>query len=459
MFGNNVAFEMAANYDSCAGNHQLARVTHSQDNPSKPLGFWSCWSLTVGIMIGSGVFLLPSVLAPYGTLSFVGWLLTGGGSVLLALVFARLATRTHQSGGVYIYTRDAFGDLPSFLVAWGYWTCYWIAIPAMAIAFVGYLGVFVPALNDNMLAQCLVALGLIWLSIWINCLGLREASSVQLLMTLLKLIPLLLIVALAAYSGTGENLPSFNPKQASPLTVLATTALLTMWAFSGMEAGAMPAGDVKNPTQTIPRAIIWGTVTVAFVYIASTAAVMLLVPAEDLVQSNAPFADAAQGLGSWGPSLIAIGAMVSTAGAMHGVIFVSGQIPMAVAVDRLAPALFARRNSGGSPTLSLLIVGVLASILLATNYSRGLLGMFTFLAMMSTLAFMVPMIVCSLAEFRYSMTSERAWAAVALLAFLYSVFAVLGSGWTTIAWGLVFLAAGIPIYYWMRRANPEAAST
>ena len=136
MFGNNVAFEMAANYDSCAGNHQLARVTHSQDNLSKPLGFWSCWSLTVGIMIGSGVFLLPSVLAPYGTLSFAGWLLTGGGSVLLALVFARLATRTRQSGGVYIYTRDAFGDLPSFIVAWGYWTCYWIAIPAMAIAFV-----------------------------------------------------------------------------------------------------------------------------------------------------------------------------------------------------------------------------------------------------------------------------------------------------------------------------------
>ena len=397
--------------------------------------------------MGSGVFLLPSVLAPYGTLSFSGWLVTGFGSILLALVFARLAARTSRSGGVYVYTRDAFGDLPGFIIAWGYWTCYWIAIPAMAIAFVGYLGVFVPALNNSPIWQCCAALALMWLSIFVNTRSLKEATFVQLLMTVLKLLPLLVVIVLAMVSGDVANLPSSNPSGSPVLEVLATTALLTMWAFSGMEAGAMPAGDVKNPESTIPKALIWGTVTVALIYVSSTAAVMLLVPADQLVGSTAPFADAASSLGSWGAKLIAVGALISTAGAMHGTTFIAGHIPMAVALDKQAPQWLARRNAGGSPTLSLLLVGVLSTILLLTNYSRGLLGMFTLLVMMSTLAFMVPMIVCSLAEFLHSRHSARGWGAVAMAALLYSVFAVLGSGWQTILWGLLFLACGVPVHY------------
>ncbi len=425
----------------------------ASSHQDRQLGFWACWSLTVGIMIGSGIFLLPAVLAPYGMLSFAGWLITGGGSVLLALVFARLASRTRQSGGVYIYTRDAFGDLAGFLVAWGYWTCYWIAIPAMALAFVGYLAVFFPHLAAQPLPQALIALALMWVSIYINIRGLKEATSVQLLMTIFKLIPLLLIIGLALISGSTSTLPETNPKQLPLFETLTATALLTMWAFSGMEAGAMPAGDVKDAERTVPRAIVLGTLTVAFIYIALTAAVMSLVSASELANSTAPFSAAAAGLGDWGPELIAVGALVSTAGALHGTTFVAGHIPMAVALDKLAPAWFAQRNSGGSPTLSLLLVGVLATILLLANYSRGLIEMFTFLVMMSTLAFMVPMLVCSLAEFIYSRKSTKLWTAVALIAMLYSAFAILGSGFTTILWGLLFMTLGVPLFYLLRSAQ------
>ena len=86
----------------------------------KPLGFWSCWSLTVGCMIGSGIFMLPAVLAPYGLISFGGWVLTGAGSILLALVFARLASRTTRTDGPYAYVHDTFGDVFGFANAWGY---------------------------------------------------------------------------------------------------------------------------------------------------------------------------------------------------------------------------------------------------------------------------------------------------------------------------------------------------
>jgi APA family basic amino acid/polyamine antiporter len=417
------------------------------DNNEKKLGFWSCWSLNVGIMIGSGVFLLPAILAPFGLMSFAGWLITGGGSILLALVFSRLSSRTSRSGGPYIYTKDAFGNLPAFLIAWSYWCCYWIAIPATAIAFVGYLTIFIPALEQDTTLQCIATLALMWTLTLVNIRGLKEASSVQIITTILKLIPLVIIIGLGFAIGSSDNLPEFNPQNMSVLEGLAATALLTMWAFSGMEAGTMPAGDVKNAQTTIPRAIVAGTLTVAVVYIASTAAIMMLVPAQVLVNSTAPFADAAQALGDWGPKLVAIGAMVSTAGALNGVIFISGQMPTAVALDKLTPAILARKNKGGAPVVSLLLASSLATVLLIANYSRGLIGSFTFLVMMSTLTYMVPLLASALAEFKYSLKSSRAWAAVAMIAFLYSVFIVLGSGLEVIAWCIVFVLIGVPVYY------------
>ena len=431
---------------------------NSSKNPKK-LGFWSCWSLTVGIMIGSGIFLLPSVLAPYGKISFIGWGVTALGAILFSLVIARLSARTHASGGVYRYARDAFGDLTGFLIAWGYWACYWIALPAMAIAFIGYLSVFFPAIKASPNLQLFIALSLIWIGVIVNMKGMKEAAFVQILMTLLKIIPLLLVIALGVSVGDYGNIEKLESQTTSPLAAVAATALLTMWAFSGLEAGAMPAGDVRNAEKTIPRAVIFGTLTVAFIYIASTAAVMFLLDPADLTTSTAPFADAVAQFGEWAPALIAIGALFSTAGALNGTLFVTGQVPMAMAIDGLAPQRFAKRNQNGSPRFSLFIAGVLASVLLIINFSRGLIGIFTFMITMSTLAFLVPLFVCSLAELKYSWKAKTGsrltnlWIPVSILAALYSVFTILGSGVEVIVWGIVFFVIGLPIYFLLARSQ------
>ena len=421
-------------------------------NPAmKPLGFWGCWSLTVGVMIGSGIFLLPTVLAPYGLMSFGGWLLTGGSSILLALVLARLAGRTKRTGGPYAYAHDAFGDLPGFLIGWGYWASVWIATPTIALAFVGYLGVFFPALNDAPMAQLAIALALLWGLTLVNIRGVREAGIVQLAMTFLKLIPLILIIFAGLAFGSPDNLPEFNPTGGSLPGVLAPTALLTMWAFAGMEAGVIPAGEVADPEKTMPRAIIIGVITVTIIYIGSTAAVMMLVPAEQLAQSTSPFSQAARVLGTWGPPLVAAGALVSTAGSLNGNVFVSGQMPLAVSLDRLAPEFLAIRNRGHAPYWSLIIATAFASLLLLANFSRGLVGAFTFMLMMSTLTTLIPMLASALAEFKHSWRSARGWAAIAVLGALYAIFAILGSGLEVLAWGAVLLALGVPVFYLGRR--------
>lgn len=417
-----------------------------EETSTTSLGFWTCWSLTVGIMIGSGIFILPSVLAPYGMMSFAGWGITAIGSIAIALVISRLSARTSRSGGVYIYTQEAFGDLMGFMIAWGYWIAYWLSIPAIAIAFVGYMGVFVPELNNNPKPQAVCALALIWVLTLINMRSLKGAGFTQLLMTGLKLIPLCLIIAFGFATGDTTNLPAVNPQNDPFWATLATTALLTMWAFSGLEAGAVAASDVKDPERTIPKAILFGTLVVAFIYIASTFAVMLLVPAEILVGSSSPFSEAAKGLGVWGPYLIAIGAMIATAGSLNGIIFVTGQMPMALAIEGAAPKIFARKSQKNAPYVSLILGSSLASVLLLLNYSKGLIGMFTYLAMMATFAVLVPLLVCAAAELKYSFKSAKGWTAIAILAAVYSLFAIIGSGWNVLMWGGILMLGGLPVY-------------
>jgi APA family basic amino acid/polyamine antiporter len=430
----------------------------SERAADKPLGFWACWSLTVGCMIGSGIFLLPTVLAPYGTISFGGWMLTGAGSILIALTLGRLASRTTRTGGPYAYVHDAFGDMFGFANAWGYWASYWTGIPAIAIGFAGYLSVFVPALENNPTGQAFSALALIWGLTLINVRGVRDSSALQIVMTVLKIIPLLAIIALGVFAGQSSNLPAFNPQQAPLIPTIAATALLTMWAFVGLENGCTPAGSCRDATRTIPRAVVIGTITVTAIYLAATAAVMVLVPPEILTNSTSPFADAARGLGAWGPALIAAGALVSTAGSANGNIFIAGQLPMAVALDKLLPSIFGRTNSGGAPYVSLIAASTLASVLLIMNYSRGLVGAFTFLIMLSTVASLLPYLFSGLAELRHSWRSARGWAAVAALAGLYAVFAVIGSGLEALLWGLALFASGIPIYFLLKATRTPLAS-
>ncbi len=416
----------------------------------KLLGFWSVWALAVGTMIGSGILLLPTALAPYGMLSYGGWILGAAGAIALVLVFGRLAGRTKRDGGPYVFVQEAFGDLAGFLMAWGYWIGFWGAIPVVAIAFVGYLGFFVPAIAQSAVAQALSALGLIAVLTFINIRGLKEMSVAQIAMTLLKLVPLLVVVGVAAVFGTPHNLPPFNPSNGPILPQLAAVTLITLWPFTGFEAAVTSAGSVRDPERIIPRALIAAILLVAGLYLSASLAVNLLVPPAQLAQSQAPFADAAHVLGPWGGWFVAAGALLVTAGALNGIIFTSGQMPMAVAEDGKAPMWMAKLNQGGVPYWSVLLSSILGAVLLFLNYSRGLIGAYTFLLMMSTALGLIYYFFCALAELKHSWASSKTWAAVSLFACAYSLFALIGSGLEVSLWGAALMAVGVPLYFILR---------
>ena len=413
---------------------------------TKKMGFWQCWGMSVGVMIGSGIFLLPTVLAPYGWISLLGWLLTCSGTIVLALVLARLAGTTDHAGGPYAYVRESFGDLAGFLIGWGYWVGVVFGVTAIAVGFAGYMGSIFPIFAANSLTQALVAAMGIGVLTWVNIKGISEAATVQLVLTILKIVPLIVIIGLGIAYGDIDNFPSFNPQQLSMTEALASTALLTMWAFIGIEAAVIPTSDVEDPKKTVPIAVVSAALSVSFLYIGASIAIMFLLPSEVLAASESPFVDAASHMGPGGALLMGIGALISTAGALNGNIFVMGQMPMLVAADGLAPSVIAKRNKGGAPMVALMASSVFSAALLVLNFTDGLVGAFSFLISMSTLSILAPYGLSAMAEFKRSWHSAKGWAGVALLSVIYTLIAAAGSGWYVFFLGVGLFLLGILLF-------------
>jgi APA family basic amino acid/polyamine antiporter len=426
-------------------------------NAARTLGIWTCAALVAGNMIGSGIFLLPASLAPYGSLSLVGWLLSAGGTILIALTFSRLARRFPRTGGPYVFAHEGFGDFTGFLVAWGYWISILATNAAVAVALVSYLTVFWPALAGNPLVAAGVALAFIWTLTFVNCAGVRQGGRLQVATTVLKLLPLLLMATVGLFFIETQHFSAPEPEatpEGSTFGALQATIALTMWAFLGVESATIPADNVREPARTIPRATMLATLIVAAVYIASTVAVMGILPQAELAESTAPFAEAGRAVfGDWAAVLMAVGAAVSCLGALNGWILLQGQIPLASARDGLFPTFFGRTSANGTPVVGILISSVLVTVLMLTNYSKNLVDLFTFIILLATLSALVPYVFSAMAEFFFVLRERRekpagaaSAAAVAFGAFLYSMWAIAGSGHETVYWGFLLLLAGLPVY-------------
>ena len=438
----------------------MTRVATQTDSSvrSAPLGFWMATALVVGNMIGSGIFLLPASMAPFGADNLSGWILTALGAITLSLVFARLSRALPGAGGPYAYTREAFGDLAGFTVAWGYWVAVWVGNAAIAVGAVGYLGEFAPWLVETPVHSALATLGVLWALTLVNCAGVRAAGWVQSVTTVLKLLPLAGVIVLLF-----DRLPTFAwPAPADlrfSLDGTAAAATLALWAMLGLESATVPADKVRNPARTIPRATLWGTAFTAVLSAVACGAVLLLVPAERLAGSNAPFAELMMDVwGSGAARAVSLFAAISALGALNGWILLQGELPLAMARDGLFVRAFARTSSRGTPVTSLVASSALVTVLVLFNMNRSLVGVFTFFVLLATTANLVAYLASALALLRLrvragggSRTGPTAIGAIAVLGAVYSLGALAGAGKDAVLWGLVLLLAGLPVYWVLRR--------
>ena len=428
-------------------------MTNTAAAPTRSLGFWAVTALVVGSMIGSGVFLLPASLAAYGAASLLGWGATLCGALLLALVYARLSREKPLQGGPYAYTREAFGDLPAFVVGWAYWVSMVCGNAALSVAFAGSLGAVFPATISTPGRAAVTALAALWICTAVNLFGgVRGGSRMQMLWTVLKLLPLLLFVAIAVWYVEPASYHPFNPSGAPLLSVATATAALTLWAFQGLEVATIPAASIRDPARTIPRATLAGMLIAGVVTVVTCTVVLGLLPSETMQHSAAPMADAAETL--WGPwARIAVGAVasVSVFGALNGWVLLMAQVPLAAADDGLFPRFFARVDKRGTPWLGLLISACLATVVAASNYSGSLVQLFTFSILLSTAATLLPYCVSVAALLRQGRRIGVAWQLIAVGALAYSLWALVGTGSESLLWGAGLILAGLPLYFWEKR--------
>ncbi|WP_411029799.1 amino acid permease [Spongiimicrobium sp. 3-5] len=429
----------------------------------KGLGLWMSTSLVVGNMVGAGVFLMPAALATYGGISIFGWIASATGALVLAKVFSKLSVLVaNKSGGPYAYTKAAFGDFMGFLIAWGYWISIWVSNAAIAIAFVSALSVFIPILEESSFISIITALSAIWFLTWLNSRDIRESGKMQLITTVLKLAPLVLIIFGGFFFFNVDNFLPLNASDTSSFGAIAITATMTLYAFLGIESATIPAENVQNPKKTIARATMIGTIVTTIIYILGTVAVMGMIPMLQLAQSPAPFADA-MGImtGEWGRNLVAAGAAIAAFGALNGWILVMGQVPRASAKDNLFPRIFKKENSNGMPILGIIIGSALTSLVMLMNYSEGLVGKFRFLILLTTLCTLVPYLFTSAAYLlimaEKKLGANKRWSVIALggIAFLFSLWAIYGAGEKAVFWGFILLLTGIPFYILMKKRNKE----
>ena len=441
----------------------MKKTDNGSPAAGKSLGVSACIAIVVGNMVGSGFYLSPAAVAPYGNLAIIAWVVMGFGAVCLGLTFAKLARLAPATGGPYAYTRMAYGDFAGFLIAWGYWISIWTSLPVIALAFAGAVMDLFPALHNRPMAVMLT-LAAIWAVVFVNLRGVKAAGIFSEVTTYTKLVPFAAIALIGLFFIDTSHFSEFNPSGKSLLGASAALAPLTMFAFLGLESATVPAGDVRNPKRTIPLSTVLGIVIAALLYVLGTIAVMGLVPREQLVHSVAPFSDAARVLwGSWGATVISLAIILSAIGALNGWTLLMGQVPMAAAHDRLFPPLFGRLSPRGVPAFGIIVSAGFATLLVLSQVAGppGFSEVYTLIVGLSTMAAVIPYAFCALAT-----GLVAAYAAgggpvprltvVEVIAFIFAVFTLYGCGAQAVLVGLIMLVLGIPVYVWQRRRTGQA---
>lgn len=429
----------------------------------RALGFWLALALVVGNFIGSGIFLLPAQLAPYGWNAFFGWVITIAGALCLAYVFARLARAMPLAPGPFAYVEHAFGGPAAFVVSWSYWISILVGNAALATAAVSYLSLFVPALATVSGMGALVSIAIVWALTAANCVSVRTGGGIQAVTVIAKLVPLLAVIGITILilgEGRQDAVPVLRAADLN-LASINAAATLTLWALLGVECASVAARNVRDPGRNIPRATLIGTLIAGIVYLCVSSAVAMLLPQSEVAQSNAPIALFVSHYWSSGLALfVGLFAAVSALGTLNGYIMLQGEMPLVMAKGGGFPMWFAKTNQAGIPVRAHILSSLGTSLLLAANYSSTLAQLFQFMILLATSSTLVLYLACSLTALRLQQTGLLVFsprlAIVAALGTVFSIWTLYGAGADALKWGVVLLFIGGAVYALMRFTRPSA---
>jgi basic amino acid/polyamine antiporter, APA family len=435
----------------------VASIIDTSPEPrSRMLGKWMSAAMVVGTMVGSGIYLLPTTLAPYGPNLVLAFLVTGFGTMCLAFAMARMAAQI--PGGPFVYVESAFGEHVAFITLWTYTLSQVTGVAGVTVAVAGALGHVYPSVQTGP-GLIAVAIGSIAVLMLVNMRGARSAGVLQIITTLIKLIPLMAVMLLVIGKiGTGQPVEALESVPVGVGAVTAAAALI-LFSLTGFEAAVMTANVTRDSTTTVPRATIFGTGFTAVIYLLATVACLALLSSLVAENSGAPFADAiAPLLGPIAGMLVALIAAISAFGTGNALLLIAAESARTMAQARDLPQVFAWSNRVGAPVGALLICAAGSALLVLASSSKNFVHVYVLITLVSTLLSLVLYAVCAAAALRLRVAGG--WMTIlVVIAVLYSLAMFVGAGFEAIKWSVALAAAGLPIRLmsrWRGGSSPAA---
>lgn len=333
----------------------------------KNLGVFTAVSIVVGCVIGAGVFFKPYAIyqATGGApgLGILSWIIGGVVSIFAALTFAEVAVRIPKTGGMIEYLSDVFNEKLGFLAGW----------MQVVIFFPAYLAGYGVKVGSELAEyfgpqyKLPIAIAVIIILVAVNVIGSETAGKIQIVSTVCKLIPLVLIMGFGFVLGKADG-PVFSPMVGEGKSfggTLGTVLLAVLFAFEGWTNVGSIAGEMKNPSKDLPKAVVGGVSIITAVYLLINLAYLRVIPANELMNIESPAAAVAQKLfGQAGGTIIKIGIIISVIGAGNGFLMAGSRVAYEMAVKNMLPysKTFSKLNSGSSPANAIILVGILGCI-------------------------------------------------------------------------------------------------
>jgi basic amino acid/polyamine antiporter, APA family len=331
---------------------------------------WDLVAIAINGIIGAGIFGLPSkvfsLIGPYSIIAFIACAVF---VALIILCFAEVGSRFDDTGGPYLYAREAFNPAVAFEIGWLIWLARVTAFAANANLLINYVGYFWTSATDTFWRASVIVAVVVVLAA-INLLGIRQAAIVSNVFTIGKLVPIIIFI------GTGLfflNPQAFTPGASPDTGSFSQSVLLLVYAFTGFEMATIPAGEVRDPKRNLPHALIIAILVVAVLYILIQIVCVGTLPG--LGQSQKPLADAGtQFLGTAGGAIISAGAIISITGNLNILMLSGSRLPFAMAEQKQLPAFVGHvHRSFFTPYVAILLTaGLMLFLTLKSSFVAAL---------------------------------------------------------------------------------------
>ena len=429
----------------------------------KSLGFLQGLAIVVGMIIGSGIFLKPSVVlndAGSPVMALVAWILGGVVTLCSALSIAEIASNIPRAGGLYTYLEELYGEKVGFLLGWVQSVIsYPASVAAQAIAFATYSAYFIPMGEWQ---QRFLAFGVLAFVLLMNILSTRCGGVIQVVATVGKLIPIVAILGFGLFSGIAPGASGLSTALIGEGGGGIGAAILgTLWAYDGWIGVTNMAAEMHNPKKNLPRVIFIGIVFVIIVYALFNIVLFNALPGEQLAVSGTPGADAAVALfGEGGAAFLTVGIMISVFGSLNGYLMTAARVPQAMAEKRQLPlsGILAKLHPKfGTPTNALIMQAILAVVYILSGSFNFLTDLLIFvLWIFFTLGVIGVLILrkrgmSDKANYRVPLYPMTPIIGIAGSAFILGSTMIDSPGRSLL--GIAVTLLGIPVYFILKKRN------